>query len=322
MTTLESRYRRLLRIYPATHRAAYEDEMLGVLMAGSPPDRRFPGPADAVDLIRGGLTARLGRALQGRHGTGWREAAAVTGLFTALVMVSDNAGTLISGLLEINLYGDPMRAHGLNDALLADPALRLLAWLALAVAALSGRGRAAALLSRVVVAAELTAVLWWAGMDTAVAIRLSWAPVVAIVTALLFGIVRPARPVREVLPRRSGLLVAAALPVMALAEGVLTIPELAWRFPYGLRTVWADLPLVLLVVAVALIGAPVRGRVVVLGLAVCVGPAVFLGVGESPALPPLVLVLAPAVVLAAGVVALSRAERFAARRRGEQGGHE
>jgi hypothetical protein len=26
--------------------------MLGVLLAGSPPGRRFPGPADALDLLR------------------------------------------------------------------------------------------------------------------------------------------------------------------------------------------------------------------------------------------------------------------------------
>jgi hypothetical protein len=32
---LEGRYRRLLRWYPAGHRAVHQEEMLGVLMAGA-----------------------------------------------------------------------------------------------------------------------------------------------------------------------------------------------------------------------------------------------------------------------------------------------
>ena len=41
------------------------------------PGRRFPAPADALDLLRAGLTARLGQTLSTQRGTGWRDAATV-----------------------------------------------------------------------------------------------------------------------------------------------------------------------------------------------------------------------------------------------------
>lgn len=88
MTALESRYRRLLRVYPAAHRAAYEEEMLGVLLAGSPPGRRFPSPADAFDLVRAGLAVRFGTRSKSDLRTGWRPAAAIIAMSTALIMTA------------------------------------------------------------------------------------------------------------------------------------------------------------------------------------------------------------------------------------------
>ncbi|GAA2681519.1 hypothetical protein [Actinoplanes palleronii] len=98
MTTLEDRYRRLLRIYPAAHRAAYAEEMIGVLLAGSPPGRRFPAPADALDLVRAGLTAPLGHPFPPLPGTTWRAAAGVTALITALFLAADNLASLAEDL--------------------------------------------------------------------------------------------------------------------------------------------------------------------------------------------------------------------------------
>lgn len=45
MSPLEGRYRRLLRWYPADHRAAHEDEMIGVLLDDAEPGRERPGAA-------------------------------------------------------------------------------------------------------------------------------------------------------------------------------------------------------------------------------------------------------------------------------------
>ncbi len=57
---LERRYRRLLAWYPAEHRRAYGEEMIGVLPAAAPEDSNRPGFAGAFGLIRGGLRAMAG----------------------------------------------------------------------------------------------------------------------------------------------------------------------------------------------------------------------------------------------------------------------
>jgi hypothetical protein len=122
VTSLEIRYRRLMRVYPAGHRAAYEEEMVGVLMSGAEPGRRFPSPADAFDLLRAGLATRLGQALHTQRGTGWRDAAGVTGLFAALLLAGVAINRLVSGLM-LWADGDPMRLRGVDGLWLLDPAV-------------------------------------------------------------------------------------------------------------------------------------------------------------------------------------------------------
>ena len=52
-------YRRLLWSYPAHYRRRHGAEILTTLMESAEPERRLPAPADAVDLLRGGLRQRL-----------------------------------------------------------------------------------------------------------------------------------------------------------------------------------------------------------------------------------------------------------------------
>jgi hypothetical protein len=52
---LERRYRRLLALFPRAFRHEHEQEMLAVLMHGSPPGARSPGLGDSFDLIRNAL---------------------------------------------------------------------------------------------------------------------------------------------------------------------------------------------------------------------------------------------------------------------------
>ncbi|MDG4796422.1 hypothetical protein [Micromonospora sp. WMMD1082] len=59
MTMLERRYRRLLRAYPADYRRDRGDEIVGTYLDLAVPGRRWPSPADAADLVRGGLRQRL-----------------------------------------------------------------------------------------------------------------------------------------------------------------------------------------------------------------------------------------------------------------------
>ncbi|MGQ5262296.1 hypothetical protein ACTWLT_16235 [Micromonospora sp. ZYX-F-536] len=59
MTDLERRYLRLLSAYPADYRRARGAEIVGTYLDLAAPDRRWPSPADAMDLLRGGLRQRV-----------------------------------------------------------------------------------------------------------------------------------------------------------------------------------------------------------------------------------------------------------------------
>lgn len=59
MTDLERRYLRLLLAYPADYRRTRGAEIVGTYLDLAGPGRRWPSPADAADLLRGGLRQRL-----------------------------------------------------------------------------------------------------------------------------------------------------------------------------------------------------------------------------------------------------------------------
>lgn len=80
---LRRRYRRLLLCYPRAYRRARGDELLATLLEAAPPGRTRPTPREAVDLIRHGLRARLGRPAS-RSVVAWAVLATViSGLFGA-----------------------------------------------------------------------------------------------------------------------------------------------------------------------------------------------------------------------------------------------
>jgi hypothetical protein len=103
---LEDRYRRLLRWYPAAHRAVHQEEMLGVLMAGAEPGRSRPGLTESADLLLGAARIRLrpGRALS--DGPGWRDALAVYSIAAPLlVLTSALISWLAAGLGLAHIAG-------------------------------------------------------------------------------------------------------------------------------------------------------------------------------------------------------------------------
>lgn len=118
----ERRYRRLLRAYPADHRAAHGEEMLGVLLDAA-GQRARPGLADSFDLVRGGLLVRARRAGAG----GWSDALAAVSLVATVLMCA----VVPSALLALLWWG-------------ALWALPMLVWPLVLAAALLGRRRAAA----------------------------------------------------------------------------------------------------------------------------------------------------------------------------------
>lgn len=85
---LERRYRRLLACYPPAYRAAYGEEMLAVAMAAAGPDRRWPDPGEAADLILTGLRRRLGSARPASLNPAWRDAAGIAAVIGPIVMAA------------------------------------------------------------------------------------------------------------------------------------------------------------------------------------------------------------------------------------------
>jgi hypothetical protein len=231
---LERRYRRILRLYPAAHRVAHEDEMLGVLLDAAKPGQRRPGIHDTWDLLRGALAIRL-RRLPHTIRTDWSDALAIVSLF-GIVLVALGIGALAGGFLVLNVI-----EHGgrWNSAYLPLAAVAA-AWPAVLLLAIARRRRIAivlawiiALLGSVGLAGE-GVMFEWAGLSVVAAAAITWSP-------------GPARGV-ELLGRRR---------VLAYVAGVVALGAV---FAYGAsgqtprwRPGWATQPLALVTFAVGAI---------------------------------------------------------------------
>jgi len=82
MTSQETRYRRLLALYPREHRREYAEEMLAVLMA----DGRS-GPGQTFDLVKSALGAHWRQSLIELRVESWRRAARAVQIFGALLLL-------------------------------------------------------------------------------------------------------------------------------------------------------------------------------------------------------------------------------------------
>ncbi|REE96455.1 hypothetical protein [Thermomonospora umbrina] len=176
MSTLQHRYRRLLRWYPADHRRHHGEEMLGVLLASASPDQERPTARDRADLLSGALKIRVRRGLHAA-GRGWSDALAVAGLLAALFLAAQqivgltwylsfsDVGVSISRFLgsDVEVVGDG-EGSGLLGVFPTDAAsligyLLTVIALAVAVCAVRGARRPAALLAWLYAAGTLAVAL-------------------------------------------------------------------------------------------------------------------------------------------------------------------
>ncbi|MEV0611808.1 hypothetical protein AB0I81_00695 [Nonomuraea sp. NPDC050404] len=65
MTTLERRYRWLMRAYPNDYRADYLEELVGILLDSAKPGQALPPAREAFALITGGIRTRIIAAARG-----------------------------------------------------------------------------------------------------------------------------------------------------------------------------------------------------------------------------------------------------------------
>ena len=310
-TPLEARYRRLLAIYPAAHRRTYEEEMVAVLMEGAGPDRRRPAAGEIVDLLRAGLVARVARGARQMRGAVWRDAAVMAGLIGVVMLTVVAGRRLFLGLRYHQEYADPMRFLGIDGGLLIDVAARSVAWLAVLVAVLLAARRTAVVLGIVALLVEVAAIGVWVPTQEFRLVRMSWAPVLALLTVALLMLSRGGRPAVAVLGRRGGWLLTAGLA--GAAAGAVLLP--GWNLPpqiLGLITVAQALLLgagALLLTGLQRIPAGIRRRALVLLAPVLAVPVAqhtlehAIGIDTARSVTP--GILAAAVLLMTGIPALA-----------------
>jgi len=310
VTTLESRYRRLLALLPWEYRRRYEEEMLGVLLDGAAEGQRRPRAAETADLVATAVRLRLrgtGRRLDDRE---WAAAAAAVGALTAIAMVAIGVRRIGMVLGVAYTYGQVDPTVGRGDV------VRLTVWALVATAALIGWRRAAAVLALGGAAIEVVIFGYVYGGDS---LRAAQPAVVALVAAagltaavLRFSTFRLGRgPVLWALAAGAAAVLASLLEVTYRPDGtdvfVLGRALTAWS-----AAGWA-VALVLAGAAVVALAPPVRRRTAALLAAPLTLPAV---ASVDPysiaygglAYQAVALVVVPAAALAVGVALVHRRE--------------
>lgn len=268
---LERRYRRLLAWYPAAHRGTYGEEMIGVLLASTPPGQDRPSKADVLDLIGGGLRTRLRQLRTGGGNPAWPDALAVFSVVAPVALLGWlTAGYLTTIEFQMGRGILSQRAARADSALLTALIATAIAVLALAACpALARRGRAVAASALAVIGAAAAVIgLVQAyrvfsglgrGQDNPIPLYLTLTA--AMVVLALVASPGPARGWR--LLSRRGVVVLAVISVVVIAASTASATQ---SYPWGnvVNTI-LDLSGIVTVFGVALtLRWPVGSRVMAL----------------------------------------------------------
>ncbi|GIH13727.1 hypothetical protein [Rugosimonospora africana] len=216
---LERRYRRLLAWYPAQHRARYEDEMVGTMLAGAGPGQRWPGAGETVDVLLAAVRARLGRATSRLRDPRWYDAAATVAVLLSMLLVACDLR------ISVHRYAWSRRLPDIGGISLG-AAFPARVWapavvgLAVTVAVLVGRRVVAATVAwAAVLGAVVLAVHEPLGSPPLGAVSKGWLLVATIVAAVALSLPGTAAHARAILgwPRTVGFAVACALLIGSAA---------------------------------------------------------------------------------------------------------
>ncbi|MGH3717066.1 MAG: hypothetical protein ACRDT4_26935 [Micromonosporaceae bacterium] len=265
---LERRYRRLLAWYPAPHRRAYEEEMVGVLMASARPQQRFPDPREALSLLGSALRQRLGAQRTGLADPSWVDAAAAFGLLAAMLLCVERVRTVLASTRQWLLWGDQMAVDAYPNALLQAGPL-VLGWLLVTIAAVAGWRRLAAGLAWATVLTQLLVLGTALASEPQYVLSRTVVVVLGIVAAAALTV--PAAPQRglAVLGRWSvAAFAAASLAAMLLVPAVYAIGPGDSALAWYLLTRWTDIAVVCVLPVAAVVAyrldPAVRRRLVAL----------------------------------------------------------
>ncbi|WP_410811106.1 hypothetical protein [Micromonospora sp. 067-2] len=201
MNDLERRYLRLLGAYPADYRRSRGAEIVGTYLEMAGPGRHWPSPADAADLVRGGLRQRLRAAGAADLAPGVRLAA-------LLAMVTASALAGIWGLAELHPapaeWGVPHVGPFVSLGVVA-----WAAWLLAAVATAVAPGRVARLVITLALLVTLALPLAAAALDA------PRPPLYVLLPQVALGLLGLALPDRPSAATRLAPLLAAFLAVAA-----------------------------------------------------------------------------------------------------------
>jgi hypothetical protein len=270
VTALERRYRRLLRWYPPSHRAAHREEMLGVLLDAARPGQRVPGVTQTVNLVACGLAIRARRALIAGP---WQDALAVVSLIAPVLMLViaalDLAEMARQAVAIYQAYPGEEGPFLTPDLVpqLGGPGVVMIIWLAVVILALTGRRRAAAAIASIALAlalSDLLAVLIhqsgaWSGGLPMFLITAGQGPVfIASLAACSLAFSAGPRRGLAIVGRRPACLMIAAL------SGLFGVPEIVLMVrssvPVAASTV-SLLDVSVLTIAVAVVVTHVRDTV-------------------------------------------------------------
>jgi len=205
---LEARFQRLLRTYPVAYRRAHGDDMLTTMLADAGPGQRWPRPGDAANVAFHGLRLRLFKRSRGEFfDAGWGDACAVLGPVIALLLFALRLPYALA--LPAKAFRWPFTAPTLADVSLLSVGLQTLAWAGVAVAALAGLRRTAALLGWAALLAEVVPLARLADEWPVGVVQGLWRVVIGLVAAVALS-AGGARRVTAVLGRwRFGAVLAA-----------------------------------------------------------------------------------------------------------------
>lgn len=150
---LARRYRRWLLAYPATYRAERGDELIGVLLDRAQPEQVRPRPAEALDLVRGGLIARTRSAIRSPSARAWQQALAVITVVLPGLLALHGMRHLVVAARVLTSEDPALSWSWYRAAVIVDWPVRA-AWLVVFLAVLLRLPRAAALLAAGAVAGE------------------------------------------------------------------------------------------------------------------------------------------------------------------------